>query len=176
MFYWIIIIIIIIIRELNISVLYLWRDLEQIDKFILVLLEEGYDGEGINNNSSIYLTLRKNVEIGIIKYNEKGKCGLYLIIPKENFETVQKEIIENELKNLNLDYFQKAILNLEFVIDFKTNIKMLKSFLKFLSNRVLSNSEHIFLSSFEKFYIKTQIPILRYQWLLWKIKNPGKKV
>jgi len=195
MIYWIVLSFFLIVWEFKSKTQYLWRGFNKLDKFILNLLYRGYADEGILNNGSLYLKIRKLPKIAITKYKEKGNIGIYLFLPFDKINKEQKTLIEKELKRKHLTFYIMETSNAGFVIDFKRDVIEIKNFLKFFSKEVFKNNEFIYLSSFKNICINPnklidfddameleekgidiKIPITDGQWLLWKLRNWGKKI
>ena len=193
MIYWILIILIVVARILYFSVIFGERDIDEIDKFIYALLYRGYAEEGPAGNTELDVNI-KNIRLPLIKYKEKGKVGMYIYIEEDEISEDKNEILKEELKKRNIEYYIRKSYKSTYLIDMKTDVEKTKEMIRFISEEIFEKTAKVSLcllnvctdmnkiidfedtSELDEKGIDIRMPTEFWQWLLWKIKNPRGKI
>ena len=197
MIFWIIIVLFAIGWILTSSTTFLRnREFNEIDKFIYTLLYRGYAEESLANNACLIIRINYiDPYLAVYKYKEKGKIGLYFTVEKDKDLIGKHEEFLAEVKKKGLDYYVREIKEQAlYVVDMGSDIEVVKGMIKFVYEKIFEEKS-IFGASFrdiclnpnkiidfehakelEEKGIDIKIPIVKWQWLIWKIKHPRKRV
>jgi len=193
MIYWILILLFLLIKIAFGSVVFRKREVEEIDKFIYALLYRGYAEEGPVGNGELSIIM-KNRDISLIKYKEKGKIGIYILIYTDEIAKGKKEIFEKGLNERGIEYYEREFKKPAYLIDMGTDIERIKETIRFLGEKIYEKWDKVSLvfidicedinkiidyedtKELEEKGIDIRIPTVVWQWLLWKIRNPRGKI
>jgi len=170
--------------------------IENIEKFLYVILYRGYAEESSGGNSELDIMINSvNIRIPIIKYKYNGNIGLYLFLHFDKINNIQKEKIISFIEKKKIIFYIRNIKIKSLGIDFKINIPELKILIEFIAKNIFGKENPFITVGFldicknpnklidfddamelEEKGIDIKIPVTSGQWLLWKLRNWGKKI
>jgi len=182
-------------------VIWIWRfpktfpncKFEELDRYIYTILYRGYAEEFLVENAC--MIIRSSCRLEVYKYKEKGEIGLYITVDRDKDLLGKDKEFLAEVKKRGLIYFTRKVNEqVLYVLDMKQGIDEIKSLIKFVLEKIFE--EQIIFSIFyrdicknpnklidfddtmelEEKGIDIKIPITDGQWLLWKLRNWGKKI
>jgi hypothetical protein len=190
---------VLIVWFLNFPAVYINKNIEEVRRFLYILLYRGYAEESIvyngvlSINTSHSITSKHHyVEIG--KHKVKGEHHLIFSYWIKKDEEITK-IYEYESIEKYEKFIRKVMNNRFIEIDFGKDVDELISFITFFWKNIFKDELLFYMGlggdielkpnkfvygesteELEKMGIRIDLPIKKWQWLLWKIKNPRGKL